>query len=119
MVAGVAGAIVSQPADTVLTRLNTTVKKASPPPTPQIATPPRVRRPWDLKPSVAGAVGVRAGGNGVFGGGGGMGSRRALGLMEVEVEEAEEEDEEGGGMDWKDVVREMFEGEGGVMNLFR
>lgn len=66
MMAGVAGAIVSQPADTVLTRLNSsTVRKPvnpSPPALPPQSSPQAqwVRSSVDVvgRPAVAGAVGV-------------------------------------------------------------
>lgn len=111
MTAGVAGAIVSQPADTVLTRLNTV--KPSPPPPAQVAPSSRVTSPWLRSPSVlAGAVGSSSGSS-VLGGDKWGGRRGEVEVAEkVEVEEATTQD-------WKVVVREMFEGEGGVGSLFR
>ncbi|CAN0081634.1 unnamed protein product [Ectocarpus sp. 6 AP-2014] len=112
MTAGVAGAIVSQPADTILTRINTVVPKSSPVP----AAAATRRRPWDLKPSLAGSVGSSsssAAGGGVFG-------REGVGLMEKNNASGG-----GGGVedsagppDWKEVVREVFEGEEGIGGLF-
>lgn len=108
MTAGVAGAIVSQPADTVLTRLNTVKKSPAPP--PKLAPSTAARQPWYLRPSMAGAVGVRLNNlGGRFGGG-------DVGLLEEEVQMVEDIETT---PDWKDIVKDMFEGEGGVANLFR
>lgn len=116
MTAGVAGAIVSQPADTVLTRLNTLKKPALP--TGKLT--PKIGRPWDLRPSVAGAVGAGTGvsnGNGVFDmpSQGGLG----VGLLEKEGGGEEEDEEKLQAPDWKEVVRDLFEGDEGVSALFR
>lgn len=113
MTAGVVGAIVSQPADTVLTRLNTV--QPPPPPPAKLAPSPRVRSPWLRTPSVL----AGAGGIGVSNGSGAFGGER-LGERRGEVEVAEKvEVEEATTQDWRVVVREMFEGEGGVGSLFR
>lgn len=70
MVAGVAGAIVSQPADTVLTRLNTTVPKSIAPSPQVVPSSASSRTQWARSPmnvlrraAVAGAVGAQAAGS--------------------------------------------------------
>lgn len=132
MMAGVAGAIVSQPADTVLTRLNTTVKKDAPA-QPQLAaasssssgasSSSTLQRPWgpSVKPLMAGAAGVRPrvfNSTDIF--------RRDVDMGEVRQREREASqalddlgEERDQSLDWKEVVRDMFEGQGGAMSLFR
>lgn len=116
MMAGVAGAIVSQPADTVLTRLNTTVKKDTAN-QPQLAAASSssgtLQRPWSpsVKPLMAGVAGARPRGfnaTDTFRGDVGMGNK--------DDSSGEGKDQS---LDWKEVVRDMFEGQGGAMNLFR
>lgn len=126
MTAGVAGAIVSQPADTILTRINTVRQPAPVAAAPAPPVPER-RNPWDLRPSLA-TVGSSsspsssgASAAGAFGRG-----RAGVGLMEKEASSSSESvlGQEGGAAegsapDWKEVVREMFEEGEGVGGLFR
>lgn len=124
MTAGVAGAIVSQPADTVLTRLNTLKKPSPPAGKAGKLTPSTIGR---LRPSVAGAVGAGSGSSDVIGmvgmpSGRGLGSG-SVGLLENEGKGVGGREEEGEeklqAPDWKEVVQDMFEGDEGVSALFR
>lgn len=140
MLAGVAGAIVSNPADTVLTRLNTT---KPPPPAPIPApTPPVRRRMWESvtasRPAVAGAVGsnigepsgnglglwLRRGGNGLRRrGDGGEGEGSEISEISDSVEQLRQQRqasrEDSGEGDWREVVKAMLKTEFGAMGLFR
>lgn len=119
MTAGVAGAIVSQPADTILTRINTVRQPA---PVPAAPAPPTTgrRNLWDMRPSFA-TVGSASSSGGSAAGAFGRGGQ-GVGLMEKEAPSSEGfVGQEGGAAapDWKEVVREMFEDGEGVAGLFR